>query len=39
MEGKTYPVLICSTKALPVSTEEIVFPKGEVSSLNLYKFM
>lgn len=41
MEGKIYPVLICSTKAVPALTEEISFHKGkgEASSLNLNKFM
>lgn len=41
IEGKTYPVLICSTKAVPVLREEIIFHKGkgEVSSLSLNKFV
>lgn len=41
VEYKAYPVLICSTKAITVLTEEIIFHKGkgEVSSFNLSKFV
>lgn len=41
VEDKAYPVLICSTKAVTVLTEEIIFHRGrgEVSSFNLSKFM
>lgn len=39
MEGKIYPALICSVKAVPVFTEEIIFHKAQMSSLDLNKFM
>lgn len=35
MEGKIYPELICSTKAIPMYTEEIIFHKAQ---MNLNKF-
>lgn len=38
MESKIYPALICSSKAVPALTEEIIFHKSEVRSLNLNKF-
>lgn len=39
MGGKIYPALICSVKAVPVFTEEIIFHKAQMSSLDLNKFM
>lgn len=41
VEDKAYPVLISSTKAATVLTEEIIFHKGkgEVSTFNPNKFM